>query len=1163
MNNTLQNDSTRINSLPAQEEFGHRYVFEKKIGSGGCGSVYCVRDRLLARVVALKTIESQSVTLLKNDELRMALAREFKAMAALSHPNVIGVLEYGFALNGNPFFTMELLESSSSILEATKGQSEHFKTDMMVQLLQALDYIHRRGLIHRDIKPGNVLEMNGRLRLLDFGLSITEGESASFGGTLWYLAPEILERKPPTIQTDLYSAGILFYEILVESRFPFQETTISGLYEAIQNYQLSEEHCRLVGKFGPILKSLIAKDPSKRFPDAASVIAAIGVASGEVYAIETESIREGLLQSLPLVGREAELELFNKAIADLKNGVGAGILVGGESGVGKSRLVEEVRIRSLVEGALVFRGQAICDGNGMYQLWSDILRALALRTTPTNQEAAVLNCIVPGFWKVYRKEIPEFRDTSPLSLQRAVLDSVSSLLSRVLIQPVILILEDLQWAEEESLFLLNHLLSLTPNLPLLIVGTYRIEEAPRLPDTLNHMRIVSLARLTLSEVDSLVRLVMGVRYSPELPLYLHRQTEGNVFFVVEVLRSLAEEVGELSRIANSSLPRSIMTTNLLRIIQRRLNRIPFRHRELLEAAAVFGRQIDLAVLKTLDMTEDIQEWVSGCAAVSVLEPFQGEYRFSHDKLREELLCEIRPRKLLNLHRCLAEAIEDHYDDSRIASLAYHWGAAGNKAKEGHYSLLAGIASARAYSNEQAKQYLIRALETLQDPVQVTSAKLSLGKVYSITGDLERARSIFTELLSHSRDDLQIQAECEIALGQILFSEGTYEEAMSLFHKAENHSLQSGNTTLLIQSLASTGVLFLEQGLYSKALQYFIRCQQLSESEHDKWGQAQAFLNQASIYFRKADYGECLIQLKRALAFEDLIDERQLMKVKGNVGAVTALLGDYAQALPYLQETVLFAKRAGDPLLYLNNLGNLGNLYRFAGNYSQAMLCHHAQLDRAVQLGNLQSVGIALDDIGETLAAEGKFQESKPVLELATRVISLLNDPMHLCTYLSDLAFTAVSLGEFESAMDLADRAKHIAQELGDKEVLFYASMTLIQAKHGAGQMGQHDAATELRGLLDDSLLPEWQARLYHQLAQYEPNPQTLIESAAQIYAELHEKEPKAEFREAYLELTGIDVGIPPGLPEVAKETIMGQRCKELHSLLEDVERLVEQRMSTM
>src|SRR5215510_8202969 len=156
---------------------GRRYQLTGKLGAGGMGVVYRALDRLNADTIALKTVTTSPEDLLfaskaENTNFRLALSGEFRTLAGLRHPNIISVLDYGFDENQRPYFTMEYLDNAKPVVEAARNCSFDEKLNYIIQILQALIYLHRRGILHRDLKPANALVHHGIVKVVDFGLSV-------------------------------------------------------------------------------------------------------------------------------------------------------------------------------------------------------------------------------------------------------------------------------------------------------------------------------------------------------------------------------------------------------------------------------------------------------------------------------------------------------------------------------------------------------------------------------------------------------------------------------------------------------------------------------------------------------------------------------------------------------------------------------------------------------------------------------------------------------------------------------------------------------------------------------------------------------------------------------------------------------------------------------
>jgi hypothetical protein len=361
---------------------------------------------------------------------------------------------------------------------------------LLIQLLQALAYLHRRGILHRDLKPDNVLVVEGQVKVLDFGLAVgrehLDETDGNVVGTLAYMAPEVLEGEPASEASDLYAVGVMAYELFA-GRHPFDTTSLAALLLDIQTSTPDVEALALTDEVKQVLKQLLVKAPLTRYSNAYEVINLYVEATNRPeLVVETIAIRESYLQAAEFVGRETELEQLSQALKQALTGAGSGWLIGGESGVGKTRLLEELRTQALVEGAVVLEGQAVSEGGAPYQVWREVLQRLCLTVDLSDLEAGVLKMLAPDISRLLDHEVPDAPPLAPKEAYRRLLDVLGALLQRPS-QPLVVILEDMQRAREESVGLHSHLSQTLGETRLLLLVSYRDDERPHLPAVLPFM----------------------------------------------------------------------------------------------------------------------------------------------------------------------------------------------------------------------------------------------------------------------------------------------------------------------------------------------------------------------------------------------------------------------------------------------------------------------------------------------------------------------------------------------------------------------------------------------------------------------------------------------------------------------------------------------------
>lgn len=661
------------------EIIGKRYQVIDEIGAGGMGVVYRVQDRLTSDIVALKRVTFNPVMIQAGATLdfRQSLAQEFKVLSSLRHPNIISVLDYGFDAEAKPYYTMELLDEAELIDEYAHEQSFETQIDLLLQLLRALTYLHRRNIIHRDLKPENVMVIDNQIKVLDFGLAaVRTGASTDDTeavGTIAYMAPEVLQSISPASEaSDLYAFGIIAYEVFA-GQHPFNISNIGHLLNEILNAMPDVNELNVNGDIQDLIARLIEKDPERRLSDAYEAMLILDTATEHKLQYETATIRESYLQSAPFIGREKEISQLGAALKQTTLQQGSAWLLGGESGVGKSRLMDELRSSALVQGVQVLRGNAIVEGGAPYYMWLPILQHLAIQTELSDLEASVLKDLIPNIDRLIGREVGESPDIDAAGAQNRLINVIEALFKRQE-SPILLMLEDLQWADEGIQFI-ERLAQIAPQLALMIIVNYRSEERPLLPQELPMLEHILLERLSRDEIQDLSASIIGkAGKGKHFVDMLERETEGNALFIVEVMRSLANEAGTLSKIGDMTLPDQLFVGGIQTIVQRRLSNIPSEALPMLQIAAVYGKKLDTKVLDAIDPNHDTTSWLTVCSNAAILEVQNNEWSFTHDKLRDGLLAQLEEKELVKYHQQLAETIEIVYPNNagRIARLAYHW-----------------------------------------------------------------------------------------------------------------------------------------------------------------------------------------------------------------------------------------------------------------------------------------------------------------------------------------------------------------------------------------------------------------------------------------------------------------------------------------------------------
>jgi tetratricopeptide (TPR) repeat protein len=745
--------TTQSSDTPPQQppSFANgRYEVKRFLGEGGKKKVYLAHDTLLDRDVAFALIKTEGL----DDVARHRITREAQAMGRLgSHPHIVTVFDLG-SHNNQPFMVTELMGGGDVEGAIEKAPEHRLPLERAVQIVietcRGLEFAHQRGIVHRDLKPGNVwLTSEGTAKIGDFGLAVALDRSRLTAeglmvGTVSYMPPEQALGGAVTPQSDLYSLGAMLYE-MVTGRPPFlgdDPVAIIGQHINTPPVAPTWHNPDCPRPLEAMVLRLLSKDPKERPASAADVRQALeAIDLAEVSPTGPMLDEAHALDSLAggvFVGRQREMGELKAALEDVLSGRGKMVTLVGEPGIGKTRTALELATYAGLRQCQVLWGRSY-EGTGAppYWPWVQAIRSYVREheASQVQQEMGSGAVDIAEIVSEVKERFPKLKPPPQLEPEQArfrLFDSITSFLkSASRHQPLVLVLEDLHWADRPSLLLLEFLARELAGSRLLVTGTYRDVEVNRrhpLSQTLGELtrerlfQRVLLRGLSQEDVGRFIELVSGLTPPRGLVESVYRQTEGNPLFVTEVVRLLVQE-GELSRERTGQ--RDSWTVRIpegvREAIGRRLDRLSERCNQTLTTAAVIGREFSLEQLKPLveDMTEDrLLEVLEEALSTRIIEELPravGRYQFTHALIQETLLEELSLTRRVRLHARIAQELEKLYGanaEAHAAELAHHFGQAEavlGPEKVLRYSLLAGEKALSAYGWEEALAYFQRGL----------------------------------------------------------------------------------------------------------------------------------------------------------------------------------------------------------------------------------------------------------------------------------------------------------------------------------------------------------------------------------------------------------------------------------------------------------------------
>jgi class 3 adenylate cyclase/tetratricopeptide (TPR) repeat protein len=1002
-------------TLPADvpaELAGGRYRVRRFLGQGGRKRVYLSDDTGTDQEVAVALFDTAGV----GAAIQARARREADAMHKLGdHPHVVTVLDTGEE-NGNPFIVSRYMPGGDveGLLAAAGGRLEVARAvEIAADVTRALEHAHARGIVHRDLKPANVwIDDDGHARLGDFGLATTEARSRVSGGTLVgtvaYLPPEQATGQAAGPESDLYSLGALLYEMLTGQPPFLGDDAVSIISQHLHSDPVppSRHNPSVPEALDRVVLGLLAKRKEDRPSSAAEVREHLIAALEEPAAKPSEEREVNPLESLAggvFVGRERELERLRESVDAAMAGRGSLQLLVGEPGIGKTRAAEELATYAQVSGARVYWGRCREDeGAPSYWPWVQAIRAYARDADPValawqiGAGAAELAQLIP--------EIAEKLDVEPASgadseeARFRLFDSVTSLLmAAARDRPLVIVLDDLHWADEPSLLLLRFATKELGSSGLLILGTYRDVELGRhhpLARVLGEITgsessaRIPLRGLSVGAVERYIEMTSGGACPPGLAEAVYEQTDGNPFFVGEIVRLLAGE-GHLTASASTSDLR--IPQGVREVVGRRLDRLSEETNEALRVAAVIGREFEdelvqwVAELPGKDLMKAANESI---AERLVTDLGDGRFSFAHALVRDTLYEELSPARRSDLHERTGLALESICGDDvdeRLGELANHFLAAaprGDLAKAIDYAQRAGVQDMEQLAYEDAADVYERALEVL-------------------------------ELMDEPDDALRCRLL--LALGGAEAKSARVADARQAFERAAESARRLDDTDSLVGAAIGIAVMSDAGRLDENLLGLLEEALERIGSERTARRAALLSALSAEMYWRENDLAESI----------RLVDEA--IEIAREVDATESLIAA-------LNRKIFIPSGAHAPRERLGLADEIIRLGEESGNREAVLRAHAYRLWSFLELGNVE-------EADRELAAYARMADQLRMPEHSWHVFALR------CT-------RALLDGNIEEAEQLAEQARHAGERAEQPVSQQYYGIELTQIRSLQGRAGE-------------------------------------------------------------------------------------------------------------
>jgi transcriptional regulator with GAF, ATPase, and Fis domain len=959
-----------IQEIQAGTVVGHRYRIEKSLGRGPSGTVYICRDLLDGGGnVSVKVIRMKDC-----GECQMAqLRRQLSVLARLRHPNLARILDFGtIAERNEPFLVQEYVDGKN-LFEATGDRVSHEMIRLLVELCRALRYLHAREVLHCNLKPSNVLLSPGNgggagIKLLDFGLNgLPRGSKReSMLGTLGYTAPEVILGQPPTIKSDLYSLGVVAYQLFAR-RLPFEDEDHEYL---IQKQLQGSADLRPIERLesGPglvqVLRGLLEKDPDRRPSSTDEVIRLLSVASGRDFSSVIEPSREHYFSASRFVGRDNELRTLQGACNEIRqSGRGAAYFITGEAGLGKTRLLEELRTWCLMDGWRVIEAGCLPGEGESYEVYRKILHRFD-RVGAAAQGASVDEIF--RFESLPRPAEAGLLQPSTESAASRFRDHLTrELVKRLSDAPSVLLLHDFHWADDANTAVLDYLISDISVQPVFVCVSIRPlkdEQSPLarlMKQAARHQRAGLLTLDPLPE-DAVAQMIVSMTGSKELGKsvgnWLYTSSGGNPYFVEETMKHLVDRgvlrqeadrwVLEQSQLQNLEVPKGAAV-----VLRHRLDQLSTTARGVADWISVIKRPV------ALDLLCRVLSWDAGKARavlgelimrqlVRVSEEGASEqYEFRHSLIAEVLYAGIGRSRRRRMHGKIAEVMESLYGpDGCLQELAIHFteGRVGKKAVG--YALKAASLCRAEFAYETALRFFEYVLTNPGDlsREEQCQASIDAADIHCALGIPRRAiRLLETQHGgrqmcpdSHAQTDLALcLSRCFQFAGDMTLSRKKALDGLRILRNSHPDPANKSRKSALLAQLAFCKLTKADTG---RGLAIARRALRLIEERTDPILFGHLHILVSGLSCVACDFHEGRQSALVAIESLRAVSAIHLLPIAySHLGINLAGMGKFSLAAKYHEEALTLAQTTRSVVLQAQAMCNLAECYHRSGRFQEA------------------------------------------------------------------------------------------------------------------------------------------------------------------------------------------------------------------------------------
>ncbi len=690
-------------------------------------------------------------------------------------------------------------------------------------------------------------------------------------------------------------------------------------------------------------------------------------------------------------------------------------------------------------------------------------------------------------------------------------------------KPLMIVMDDMHAVDSDSLAIVNALLKALDEYPVALYIMSRLNDDGSKPEIVTAFDRYSdfvIDKMQKSDMPMLIKNIIGERGNSELNNFVFSRTDGNPFFIEQLLFFMKEKkyIQKTGRYYALTSNKTEVPSGVNSLLVSRLDRLSQHLKDLVFRASVLGNNIDLLVLNEIAQEQDkknipnlLKEGVDKLVwneASSLL------YSFRHALLRDAAYSMQLKARLKEIHRKVAKAIENNYKDEEkfFSTLAFHYEKAEETENEIFYLKKAADYAKSQYHNQEAEKMYEKLLGLLKDDVEIIKVDHSLANVYKIEGKWDLTEKIFRESLERSQKigDKLLIATSKKELANMMLQKGRYDEASPLLDDADTLYGELDNIQGKCDIEGYRGLIHYYKGELDDAVEHFTEKLRLAEIIDDKSAKALSYRYMGGVAYYRGDHQKALQHYKNQLKISK--DNENLLDVavaENNLGLVYSHLNDFKNAAKFYRRALETYKKVGIRQYICYTANNLGELKFWLGEYDEARSLVEEQLEIATELGIQRHVAIAYMMLANLSKKQGDFAKAEEFYNKAIAIGKELNVNNILCEFLYEYADLLYLTGRYDEAYTLNEEAGKMIIEVNRVDFLF--NSLLLKWKIVAVK-DPETAVRETKNLFKDDLSDEKKAEINFVLFRL-THEESYRKEAEKLFTSLYETVPKITYKD--------------------------------------------------